>query len=258
VQELAGSPPSFDVVVVGSVNQDYLLRVARAPAPGETVTGATLSIADGGKGANQAVAAAKQGVSTALVARVGDDPAGELALSGLRSALVDTEWTTRAQGSPTGAAFITITPDGENRIVVAPGANSALDTRAVDQAGQTIADARVLVLQLEVVVGTAAAAAGRAGPDTTVILNAAPAVPVPADLLERVDVLVVNEQEAATLVGRGSCDPATAAELLRRLGPAAVVVTSGQEGAMVVTETAGWVERAPSVIVGASLGIRAR
>jgi ribokinase len=181
------------VVVVGSINEDYLLQVDRRPAPGETVGNAVLVTADGGKGANQAVAAAAAGARTVLVARVGDDRRGRELVAGLEAAGVDTRWVGRSAGVRSGAAFVVVTPDGENQIVVAPGANARLFPRDVEGAATVVGEAGVLVLQLEVSTDTVETAASLAGPDTTVVLNASPVAPVPGPVLRRVDVLVVNE-----------------------------------------------------------------
>lgn len=234
-----------NVVVVGSINEDYVLRVDRRPAPGETVGNATLVTADGGKGANQAVAAATHGARTALVGRVGDDLRGGNLIAGLQAAGVDTRWVSRTAGVRSGAAFVVVTPDGENEIVVAPGANAQLLPDDVDRASPVISDTSLLVLQLEISVDTVAAAAFRAGPSTTVVLNAAPASVVPGPVLQRVDVLVVNEREAALLLGQDHIDAAGAARSLLRAGPAAVVVTTGASGATVASAGETWLEPAP-------------
>jgi ribokinase len=234
-----------NVVVVGSINEDYVLRVDRRPAPGETVGNALLLTTHGGKGANQAVAAATHGARTALVGRVGDDLRGGELIAGLEAAGVDTRWVSRTAGVRSGAAFVVVTPDGENEIVVAPGANAQLLPDDVDRASSVISDAGLLVLQLEVSMDTVAAAAFRAGPSATVVLNAAPASRVPGPVLHRVDVLVVNEHEAELLLGEDGIDAAEGARSLLRTGPAAVVVTTGASGAIVASARGSWMEAAP-------------
>jgi len=229
------SAPS--VFVVGSINQDYVLSVERRPKPGETLGGASLAVHPGGKGANQAVAAALLGARVALLGRVGDDPAGASLRAELAGRGVDTAAVGTTDQAPTGAAFITVTPDGENAIVVAPGANHRLVPGDVDAVAGAIRSAAVLVAQLEVpleVVGRAVEVAARS-PTTRVVLNLAPARPVPGALLARVDVLVVNEHEAGVLLGEevdGVAAATRAAEDLRGRGPEAVTVTLGAAGAV--------------------------
>jgi ribokinase len=237
------------VVVVGSINEDFVLRVDRRPAPGETIGNAVLVTADGGKGANQAVAAATHGAETALVARVGDDRRGGELIAGLEAAGVDTRWVSRTAGLRSGAAFVLVTPDGENQIVVAPGANDRLLPDDVERAASVVGDAGVLVLQMEVSGDTVAAAVSLAGPGTTVVLNAAPARDMPSKVWERIDVLVVNQNEAGTLLGEDQVDPAGAVASLLLAGPATVVVTSGASGATVASGGETWLQPAPPVRV---------
>jgi ribokinase len=228
-------PPS--VVVIGSINADYVVQVARRPTPGETVGDAIFDASDGGKGANQAVAAASEGAIVALVARVGDDPVGEALVEGLKVAGVETSWVRRSPGEKSGAAFVTVTPDGENTIVVAPGANALLGAPDVEWASNALREARVIVLQLETSIDAVVAAIARAGRSTTVVLNAAPARPVPTTTLKRVDILVVNEHEAATMLGGGDWDTRSALDALLALGPASAVLTLGAAGAAVATNS---------------------
>ena len=226
------------VVVVGSINVDYVMRVPRRPAPGETVSGAVLEIHSGGKGANQAVAAARCGAAVEMVGRVGEDAAGQSRMADLAGEGVSTAHVLPTQKVATGAAFISVTPDGENSIISAPGANGVLSLEDVDAAASVISRAGVVVAQLEVPLAAVARAAEVAGPGSLVVLNCAPYRPVPPELLERVDVLVANETEAAGLTGQ----PVEGIEGARRagtsilaLGPRAVVVTLGPLGAVVVT-----------------------
>ncbi|MER5971435.1 ribokinase [Streptomyces sp. NPDC002055] len=247
-----------DLLVVGSANADLVVGVDRRPEPGETVLGSDLAVHAGGKGANQAVAAARLGARTALLARVGDDPHGRLLLGSLESAGVDTAGVLTGD-APTGVALITVDPSGDNSIVVSPGANARLTPDDVRDAGELLAAARVVSLQLEIPPATVAAAvraAAEAG--TRVVLNPSPPAPVPGDVLAACDPLVVNEHEARFLLrghaaaGEGSASEAStpeastpeastpeastpedwAAALLDR-GPRSVVVTLGPEGALV-------------------------
>ena len=225
-----------DVFVVGSINQDFVLNVERRPEPGETVTNAQLSKGNGGKGANQAAAAALLGAEVTLLGRVGDDGFGEPLVEALAEKGVDTSLIGAAPGSSTGTAVITVTPDGENAITVAPGANRRLTPGDVEDAAEAIGGARVLVVQMEVpteVVTRAVGVAARHG--TRALVNLAPSFEVPGELLEQLDPLVVNEHEAAFLLGEkveGVDGALSAASELLALGPKSVVVTVGKSGAV--------------------------
>ncbi|MDQ3316611.1 MAG: ribokinase [Actinomycetota bacterium] len=225
-----------DVFVMGSINQDFVLKVERRPKPGETVTDAVLSTHNGGKGANQAAAAALLGASVTFLGRVGDDGFGGPLVEALRGKGVDTALIEEAPGSSTGTAFITVTEDGENAITVAPGANRRLTPEDVDAARETIRDAAVLVAQMEVpreTVARAVEVAGEVG--TRVILNLAPQFEVPRPVLEGLSFLVVNEHEATFLLGEpveGVEGALAAASRLISLGPASAVVTVGAAGAV--------------------------
>ena len=216
----------MDVTVLGSANLDEVVRVARLPAPGETVLARSRAQLPGGKGLNQAVAAARAGARTSFVAAVGRDAAAELLLDTLRGARVDTE-AVRRSGLPTGTALVMVQESGENSIVVDAGANT--DVRLERPGRDAVASARVLLAQLEVplpVVAEGAALARDTG--TTVVLNAAPAHDLPDSLLSLVDVLVVNETEALSVSGAAGLDAALDRLATRVL---AVVVTLGAAGA---------------------------
>jgi ribokinase len=225
-----------EVFVVGSINQDFVLSVERRPEPGETVTEAQLSKGNGGKGANQAAAAALLGASVMFLGRVGDDGFGEPLVEALADKGVDTSLIEASPDSSTGTAFITVTPDGENAITVAPGANRSLTAEDVDEASDAIGDARVLVAQMEVppeVVLRAVEVAARQG--TRALVNLAPTTEVPRELLEKLDPLVVNEHEAAFLLKErveGVKGALSAAPELLELGPKSAVITLGREGAV--------------------------
>ena len=227
------------VSVLGSVNQDYVLTVARHPLPGETLLASGLHLLPGGKGANQAVAAARLGSDVTMIGCVGDDPAGDALLGQLRSAGVDTNFVTRIVGVPSGAAFVTVASNGENSIIVASGANAHCDVALVDRAGDVIRRSQVLVAQLEVPLNAIERALqiAAAGPGhTRVVLNASPPQVLSASWLAQVDVLVVNQHEARILgglPGDGSApDPTALAGGLVDLGARSVVVTCGAEGAV--------------------------
>ncbi|GAU70901.1 ribokinase [Streptomyces sp. NBRC 110611] len=227
----------YDVLVVGSANADLTVRVERRPGAGETVLGTDLVESAGGKGANQAAAAARIGGRTALLARVGGDAYGELLLHAQREAGTDVAPVIVDEAARTGTAMIIVDPDGDNSIVVSPGANAALTPEDVAAAKDTIAAASVVSLQLEIPmesVRAAAAAAEEAG--TRVVLNPspAPASMLAPELLAVADPLVVNEHEARQLSGRADGTPAEWAQALRDHGARSVVVTLGGDGALVL------------------------
>jgi ribokinase len=229
-----------DVFVLGSINQDFVLRVERRPNPGETVTNAELSTHNGGKGANQAAAAAFLGASVAFLGRVGDDEFGEPLVRALEEKGIDTSLVERASGVATGAAFITVTPDGENAITVAPGANRSLTPEDVDAASEAIGDTRVLVVQMEVPVETVLRAVEVAAEmGTRTLVNLAPMFEVPHELLERLDPLVVNEHEAAFLLEsevEGVDGALSAVPQLISLGQRSAVIKVGESGAVFASE----------------------
>jgi ribokinase len=217
-----------DVLVVGSANADLVVPVDRRPAGGETVLGGDTEISPGGKGANTAVSAALLGADVALLGAVGDDAYGTLLLDSLRESGVRTDLV-RTTERPTGIAYITLTPDGENSILVSPGANTALEAADVDG---VFGEVKVMVVSMEIPLPTveyAVAAAADAG--VRVLLNLSPVAKVSPATLAALDVLLVNEHEAAWLLGSDDYDPAA----LLELGPRSAVVTLGARGAVVVT-----------------------
>lgn len=225
------------VVVVGSLNVDYVISVERHPRPGETVLDAQVEFHGGGKGANQASAAALCGARVDMVGRVGDDPMGASRRQELAALGVGTTHVLTTPGTATGLAFITVTRDGENEIIVASGANAKLCPADVDSAAGSFSAGSVLVAQLEVPVAAVARAAEIAGPSVWMVLNCAPFRPLPAELMARTDILVANEGEASELAGRPITAPEdvmAAAGPLLALGPRVVIVTLGPRGAVVV------------------------
>jgi ribokinase len=220
-----------DVVSVGSLNLDVTIAVESLPRPGETVLGRSSARAAGGKGGNQAAAARAAGASVAMVARVGADEAGERLIADLRERGIDTAGVLRTPDAPSGQATITVDAAGENLIIVDPGANVRLTELDVRVPG--VADARILLAQLEiplpVVVAAAAHTAGR------VILNPSPPQPLRRELLERTEVLVVNQSELGELAQTDVPPGREAAEAaIGRLGlPCDVIVTLGPAGALV-------------------------
>jgi ribokinase len=234
-----------DIVVVGSLNQDLVARVPRIPAPGETVLAAGHSTFAGGKGANQATAAARLGARVAMVGRVGDDDFGHRLIAGLQSDGIDTEYVTVDPEVGSGLALINVDESGENAITVSPGANGRVGANDITAAAELIASARVLLLQLEVPMAALAAAVSAAR--GTVILNPAPAAALPPELLAEVDILIPNESELALLSSLPVNDPAAVAAAAASLPVDDVVVTMGAAGAMVVTRSGATHVGAPSV-----------
>ena len=236
-----------DVAVVGSLNRDVVVRVPRHPRPGETVLGHGHFENPGGKGANQAVAAARLGASVAMVGRVGPDDAGRRLRAALTGAGVD-DHAVRTVDTPTGVALITVADDGENTIVVSPGANAEVSAADVGAHAGLLEAAAVCLLQFEIPAAAVAAAARHAG--GVVVVNPAPARPLDDALLAATTVLVPNRGELASLVGgppaRDLDAVAAQARDLARRG-VAVVVTLGPDGAVVVDGARVTAVAAPAV-----------
>ncbi|MEU9288493.1 ribokinase [Streptomyces sp. NPDC048275] len=239
----------YDLLVVGSANADLVIGVERRPAAGETVLGSDLAVHPGGKGANQAVAAARLGARTALLARVGDDAHGRLLLDSQRAAGVDTAGVL-VGGAPTGVALITVDPSGDNSIVVSPGANGRLAPEDVRAAVGLFHTSRVVSAQLEIPLETVVEVVRNLAPGGRFVLNPSPPRALPAEVLAACDPLIVNEHEARVIVGTDLGDsPEDWATALLALGPRSVVITLGSEGAL-VADSAGAV-RVPSMKVEA-------
>jgi ribokinase len=229
------SPSTTSVVVVGSINVDQLITIGRHPRPGETLIGTSMEFLPGGKGANQAVAAAQLGATVHLVGAVGRDAQAEVATAILTRAGVGLSAVHTVDG-PTGLALVTVADDGENTIVVIPGANALMGADAVAASADIIAAAAVVVLQGEIPAVAIEAAARLA--TGRVVLNLAPVIPVDPETIRRADPLVVNEHEAALVLAQvdpGGVVPSEDAGLVARLrewGVASVVLTRGAKGAI--------------------------
>ncbi|MEH6379246.1 PfkB family carbohydrate kinase, partial [Streptomyces sp. KLMMK] len=239
----------YDVLVVGSANADLTVRVDRRPGAGETVLGTDLVESAGGKGANQAAAAARLGARTALLAKVGDDAFGELLLAGQREAGTELRHVLVEEGIRTGTAMIVVGPDGDNSIVVSPGANARLLPEEVEAAREVIAASAVVSIQLEIPPATVRAAAETAREaGTRVVVNPSP-VPdrLDPELLAAADPLVVNEHEARHLTQLVDGTPEAWARSLRDQGARSVVVTLGAEGALVLEAGAAEAVAVPGV-----------
>ncbi|MGA0377957.1 MAG: ribokinase [Ilumatobacteraceae bacterium] len=218
------SDHAFDVVVVGSANLDLVALTKRLPHPGETVSAHGYFEACGGKGANQAIAASRAGARTAFVGAVGRDAAGDTLRASFVEDHVDVTHLSTVN-EPTGRALIGVSDDAENLIIVVPGANHALSAAHIDAATSVIATAKVLLLQLETRLDVVQRAVERAGENTIVVLNPAPAAALPDSVLQHVDVITPNEHEVELLGG--------VAALLAR-GVNSVVVTEGARGARLI------------------------
>ncbi len=227
------------IVVVGSSNTDMVVKVPRMPRPGETVLGGTFFMAAGGKGANQAVAAARAGGAVTFVACVGEDAFGEQAVQGFRVDGIDTEYVFKVEEAPSGVALIMVDEGGENSIAVASGANALLRPHHIEQAAAAIVAADVLLVQLETPVETVQAAVTLAASHgTRVILNPAPARALGDEILQHVSVVTPNRSEAELLTGLTLDHPSRLDDVASALfarGVDVVFVTLGGEGFYLAT-----------------------
>jgi ribokinase len=233
------------IVVIGSINMDLVCRTAQMPKPGETVLGSDLQTIPGGKGANQAVAAAKLGEEVHMVGRVGEDDFGERLLNGLQQHKVNTDHVTITEGVASGCAMILVDKKGENSIVVVPGANAKVTAEDVDAAAGVITSAAVVIMQLEIPLKTAEHAAEvcrRAGVPIILDPTPVPAKGLPKSLYQ-VDYLTPNQNEAESLLERRELgrmkrtkrpDARQLAERLLERGPERVVLKLGPKGAVVM------------------------
>jgi ribokinase len=240
------------IVVVGSFAAGLSMKTDRFPSAGETVLGSGYRADHGGKGSNQAVGCARLGAKVTFVARIGEDRFGKMALRLYKDEGVDTTWVKQTSGHPTGAGFILVKPNsGENCIALDPGANDSLTGDDVAASETALTSAQVVLTQLEIpaCAAEAAMARGRARGAIT-ILNPAPARPLAPAALANVDVLTPNEAEAKVLLGLEPAMPIDCSQLARDLlqrGPRNVVVTLGEQGALIATPT--WQKRVPAINV---------
>ncbi len=229
------------IVVVGSSNTDMIVKTDRIPKPGETVIGGIFSMAAGGKGANQAVAAARAGGKVTFVGRVGTDLFGGQAVKGFRADGINVSRIVRDKKAASGVALIFVDAAGENSIAVASGANAALSPADVRKAKAAISAADVLLMQLETPLETVEAAADIAAKrNVPVILNPAPAQTLPDSLLKKISILTPNEHEAEMLTGipvQSSEDADAAAGALTAKGVGMVIITLGPRGAYVYSDS---------------------
>ena len=241
------------ILVIGSSNTDMVIKSPVLPAPGETVLGGAFLMNPGGKGANQAVAAARLGGKVSFLAKVGADVFGEQAIRGFEKEGIDTEYVLTDEDAPSGVALILVDGKGENLISVASGANGRLSPKDVSTHREAIEQAEILLLQLETPLDTVASAIS-AGHEAgkLIILNPAPAAELSADLLAKVDILTPNEHEAAMLTGIPVTDVSSAqsaATALQQMGVKTVIITMGSQGVLLQTESDRIMIPAPTVEV---------
>jgi ribokinase len=224
-----------DILVVGSLNADLVVRAPRFPQPGETISGGDLQVIPGGKGANQAIAAARLGANVSMLGRVGKDNFGDFLLDNLKRNNVDGSHVLRDDSS-SGTAIIVVDENGQNSIVLSPGANSNVTSTDVDSASFLHHD--LILLQLEIPIPSVLRAAQRAKEqDMRVILNPAPAIEIPDELIALANFIIPNETELSLLTGQPVSDVPSAESAARKLlerGAGNVIVTMGSKGALIV------------------------
>ena len=227
------------VVVVGSFNMDLVVKAGRRPQTGETLMGEEFGMFIGGKGSNQAIAAARLGADVTMIGRLGTDPFGDTLMASHVEEGIHTDYVIRDTEVGTGVASILIDADGDNSIVLVPQANMRLSVEDIERASESIAAADVLLLQLEVPIATSQRAAEIAQSNgTTVVLNPAPAQELSDNFLAQVDILVPNEVETGSLSGVEVCtatDAERAAKVLLGKRGSAVILTLGERGALLLT-----------------------
>ena len=226
-----------NIIVVGSLNADLVVRVPRFPQPGETISGEDLSIIPGGKGANQAVAAARQGTSVSMLGRVGNDSFGPELVNNLKQNHVDTSHVQIDKTSSTGTATIIVDSNGQNVIVLSPGGNGKVVPADMNEVA--FSDYQILLLQLEIPLETVLSAARRAKESgLRILLNPAPARSLPDELISMTDFILPNEGELSLLTGQAVNDISSAekaAKVLLARGAQNVIVTLGAKGALIVS-----------------------
>ena len=243
------------IVVVGSSNTDLIIKVPEIPRPGETLLGGEFMTFPGGKGANQAVAAARAGGDVVFIASVGDDLYGEEAIKGYRLDNINTENIKICKGVPSGIAMITISDRGENAITVASGANAELTPADLDEIEEPFLEADYMLIQLETPLETVQKAVELCSEfNTRVILNPAPAADLPDEILEKVSIITPNETEAERLTGVTVSDELTASEAadaLHKRGIETVIITMGVMGAYLSDRATGTRKMVPGFSVKA-------
>ena len=234
------------IAVVGSANLDLVVSVNHLPSPGETILGSSFDKIPGGKGANQAVAASKLGGQVSFIGCIGSDQEGKIIRENLENANVDCEFLFSSSKMPTGIAMIGVDKDGNNSIIVNPGANSDLSHEKIDKASAALESAKVVLLQLEIPVSSVEAAIDRAKGIT--ILNPAPSTNLSSGLLEKVDVLIPNQVELAHLSNKKTLyDIDEVEDAASGLGVETVITTLGSKGALIVSNGVSELVPSPAV-----------
>jgi ribokinase len=232
-----------NILVVGSSNTDLIIKVPEIPRPGETLLGGKFQTFPGGKGANQAVAAARAGGEVVFIAAVGDDAYGAEAIRGYKEDGINTEDIKICKGIPSGIAMITVSHQGENAITVASGANGELSPSDLEEAEEPFEEADYMLIQLETPLETVQKAVELCAElDTRVILNPAPAAALPDEILKMVDIITPNETEAEKLSGTRVSDEESAkkaADVLHQRGVHTVIITMGSQGAFLSDPVTG-------------------
>jgi len=231
------------ILIVGSSNTDLIIRVSEIPRPGETLLGGEFKTFPGGKGANQAVAAARAGGEVVFIASVGDDSYGQEAIKGYKLDRINTEDIKVCKGIPSGIAMITISEKGENAITVAPGANAELKPEDLEETEEPFQESSYMLVQLETPLETVQKAVELCSElDTKVILNPAPAADLSDQILGKVNIITPNETEAERLTGIHVSDEKNAAEAADKMhqrGVGTVIITLGAQGAYCSDQTSG-------------------
>jgi ribokinase len=233
----------MSIIILGSINMDLVVHAPRLPKPGESLTGTSFHTTPGGKGANQAVACARLGIQTHMIGRVGNDVFGNALRENLVKYGVDTQGISVEKDQPTGVALIAIDESGENNIIVVPGANSTVGQAELDHLESSLHQAKILLLQLEIPMAIVLAAAKKAHQSgIRVILDPAPAQPLPEELYPFVDILTPNTSEATLLAGfpvEKMPDAEKAASLFLDRGVQRVIIKMGALGAYLKDQSTG-------------------
>lgn len=239
------------IVVIGSTNTDMVIKADHLPTPGETILGGNFFMNPGGKGANQAVAAKRLGGSVAFISKTGNDVFGRQSVQLFEEEGINIDYMISDPLHPSGVALITIDKNGENCIVVAPGANSALTEKEIEGAYQLLLGSSIILMQLEIPLQIVAHIASlAAGSNSKLIVNPAPACSLPLSLLQNIDILTPNRKEAEMISGipiSNIEEAGSAATAIREMGVGIVIITLGAEGALISSKDTNKLIKAPSV-----------
>jgi ribokinase len=228
------------IAVIGSINTDMVVRSPQLPVPGQTLMGHSFMTTGGGKGANQAVAAARLGADVSLIAKIGADAFGEMSIENFKKEKINTAHIYRDANAPSGVAFIVVDNSGENMIVVAPGANATLNKKDIQDAEDVIKNADIILFQLEIPMAAVAEGIKLAKKHNRIVmLNPAPAASVPEEILLAVDIITPNQSEVWTMTAIAVNDTITAqhaCDILHSKGIATVIITMGEQGAYISSQ----------------------